>query len=119
MSATSVHTCVQPPADGGCLLEFSGRLIEAASERTRILDNELHSVPVVCMTIELDHGAHNVMHVEQRFPHDHHAQARAAAHRLKRGTHVTVQVPIFDLRLVARNASHIHVINEPQEQTAP
>jgi hypothetical protein len=112
MTSATVQTSAQPIHHQGDLLEFTGTLTEPAQERIRLLDSEALSVPVVCMTIELDHGAHNVMRVEQRFPPDHHAQARAAAHRLKKGTHVTVQVPIFDLQIVARNVSHIHVIND-------
>lgn len=101
------------------LFEYSGTLIHAAEARTRVLDGA-SSVPIVCMDIELDNSLRNVMHIEQPFPADHHRQASAAAHRLKKGMHITVQVPVFDLRLVARNASHIHVINDqPQEQTAP
>lgn len=99
------------------MLEYSGTLIHAAEARTRLLDGHDHAVPVLCMDIELDNSLHNVMHVEQPFPPDHHKQANAAAHRLKKGTHVTVQASPLDLRLIARNAAHIHVIKEPQEQT--
>ena len=101
------------------LLEYSGTLIHAAEARTRLLDGDTHHVPIVCMDIALDNSLHNVMHIEQPFPADHHAQAHARAHSLKKGMHVTVQVPPFDLRLVARNASHIHVTHQPQETAAP
>ena len=47
-----------------------------------------------------------------------HKQCEAAAHRLKEGTRVTVTAPLVGMRLVARNASHIHVINQPQEAVA-
>lgn len=98
--------------------EYSGTLIHGAEARTRLLDGDVHSVPIICMDIELDNALHSLMHVEQAFPADHHPQARAAAHRLKKGTHVTVQVPLLDIRIVARNATHIHVIHEPPpEQT--
>lgn len=111
---TSAHTTT------AVLFEYSGTLIHAAEARTRVLDGQDHAVPVLCLDIELDNDWHNVMHIEQPFAADQHKQAHAAAHRLKKGMHITVQVPPFDLRLVARNASHIHVINEPtQEPTAP
>lgn len=105
------------------LLQWTGTLIHAAEARTRILDGESHAVPVLCMDIELDNTLRNVMHVEQPFPPDHFKQAQAAAHRLKKGMHVTVDVPPLDLRFTARNVSHIHVIPEPatdlfQEQAA-
>ena len=108
------------PANANLMFEYSGTLLHAAEARTRLLDGAVHSVPIVCMDIELDNALHSVMHIEQPFPADHHTQAKAAARRLKRGTHITVRVPPLDLRLVVRNASHIHVINEePQEQPAP
>jgi len=74
-------------------LQWRGTLIHAAQARTRILDGEVHSVPVLCMDIELDNTLHNVMHVEQPFPPDHFPQAEAAARRLKKGMVVSVDVP--------------------------
>lgn len=113
-----MHTSALPQ-----LLQWSGTLIHAAEACTRILDGELHSVPVLCMDIELDNALRNVMHVEQPFPPEHFKQAEAAARRLKKGMHVTVDVPPLDLRFTARNVSHIHVIPQPetdlfQEQAA-
>jgi hypothetical protein len=97
------------------LMEYSGVLIQAAEARMRA-DGQSAAIPVICMDIELDNSTHNIMHVEQPFPPDQYDQSHAAAHRLKKGTHVTVQAPLLDLRLVARNAAHIHVIKKPQEQ---
>ena len=98
-------------------LQWSGTLLHAAEARTRILDGEVHAVPVLCMDIELDNALRNVMHVEQPFPVDHFKQAEAAARRLKKGMHVTVDVPPMDLRFTARNVSHIHVISDTQPET--
>ena len=105
-----MHTCAHTaPA----MLEYSGTLIHAAEARTRLLDGNDHSVPVVCMDIELDNSLRNRMHIEQPFPADQFTQATAAARRLKKGMHVTVQAPLLDLQLVARNVAHVHVIPEP------
>ena len=71
------------------------------------------------MDIELDNALRNVMHVEQPFPAASFEQARAAAHRLKKGMRVTVQAPLVGIRLVAGNATHIHVIPEPQQEEIP
>lgn len=99
-------------------LQYSGTLISAAHACTRLLDGDAHCVPVVAMDIELDNALRNVMHVEQPFPAGQHDQAKAAAHRLKKGVHITVDVPVLDIHLVARNATHIHVItDQPQEPT--
>lgn len=108
-----MHTSAQ--ADIAPMLEYSGTLVHCAEARTRVLDGRA-AVPVLCMDIELDNSLHNLMHVEQPFPPDHFKQAEAAAHRLKKGMRVTVQAPLLDLRLVARNAAHIHVIKPTEEQ---
>lgn len=104
-----MHTPAQPAATPQ-LLEYSGTLVHSAQARTRVLDGKA-TVPVLCLDIELDNALHNHMHVEQPFPRDHFKQAEAAAHRLKKGMRVTIQAPLLDLHLVARNAAHIHVIN--------
>ncbi len=96
------------------LLQWSGTLLHGAEARTRVLDGQA-AVPVLCMDIELDNTLRNRMHVEQPFPVDHFRQAQAAAHRLKKGMRVTVDVPALDLRFSACNVSHIHVTNPDQE----
>ena len=113
---------MRTPAHPTPVLQWSGTLLHAAEARTRVLDGE-SSVPVLCLDIELDNALHNVMHVEQPFPANHFKEAEAAARRLKKGMHITVDVPPLDLRLTARNVSQIHVIPDPtndlfQEQTA-
>ncbi len=100
----------------GVLLEYSGTLVNSAEARMRVLDGQL-TVPVLCMDIALDNALHNLMHVEQPFPIDHFKQAEAAAHRFKKGVRVTVQAPVLDMRLVARNAAHIHIVKPSEEQT--
>lgn len=113
-----MHTSAHHPADIP-LMEYSGTLTRQAEARTMLLDTEGHSVPVLCMEIELDNTLHTHMHVEQPFPAAAFKQAEAAAHRLKKGMRVTVQAPLVGIRLVAGNAAHIHVINETQETPCP
>ncbi len=107
-----MHTSAQP------LLEYSGTLTHQAEARTKVLDNEGHAVPVLCLDIELDNALRTPMHVEQPFPATSYEQARAAAHRLKKGMRVTVQAPLLSVRLGA-TATHIHVIPEPQQEEIP
>lgn len=102
--------------DASPLLEFSGTLVHSAEARMRLLDGEL-AVPVLCMSIELDNAVHSLMHVEQPFPPNHFKQAEAAAHRFKKGVRVTVQASPLDLRLLARNTAHIHIVKPQEEQT--
>jgi hypothetical protein len=108
---TSAHGSDWPQA------EYTGTLIHPAEARTGMLDGIGQAVPMLCMVVELDSLTHNLLHVEQPFPPGKFTQCQAAARRLKEGTRVTVTAPLVGLRLVARNASHIHVINAHQEQS--
>lgn len=105
-----MHTSALPTPQA----EYTGTLIQHAQARSMLPHvTDGHTVPVLCMDIELDNALHNVYHVEQLFPEGHFAQAQAAAHRLKKGMRVTVIAPLITMRIATRNATHIHVI--PQE----
>ena len=95
-------------------LSWSGTLIEAAQVRTTCVDGA-HAVPVLCMNIKLDKSLRNYLHVEQPFGVDQFKQAEAAAARLKKGTHVTVDFPPIDLCFTARNASKVTLTPEATE----
>lgn len=90
-------------------LEFSGTLIAPAQARTTILDGEGHTVPVLCIDIELDNQERTRMHVEQVFPLGKHVECAAAASRYKTGQRVTLETPHTSIVLTARYASHIHL----------
>ena len=96
------------------LAEFTGVLLHQAEARSKPIDADGHTAPVLCLDIELDSVLHTRLHIEQPFPVGHDAQARAAASRHRKGERITVQVPLADMRLIARNAVHIHV--HPKEQ---
>lgn len=107
-----MHTSAQP---AGMVMEYTGTLLKQAEARTKMIDGEGHSVPVLCMEIELDNALHTPMRIEQPFAADAAKQAHAAAHRLKKGMRVSVQAPLVSVRLGA-TASHIHVITDQQEE---
>lgn len=92
------------------LLEYTGTLIKAAEARTRPADLEGHVVPVIHCEIELHNAQRTHLVAEQPFPANHQAQAAAAAKRLKKGTQITIQAALEDIRLFAANTAHIHVI---------
>jgi len=110
-----MHTSAQSAAR--TVAEYTGTLLHQAQARTAMIDAEGHSLPVLCLEIELDNAMHTHLHAEQLFPAGHHNQAVAAAHRLKKGMRVTVQAPLFGMRLIAANTTHIHV-HQPEEQLA-
>lgn len=100
-----MHTSAQPAATAD--FEYTGTLLHGAQVRSKVLDSDGHTVPVLCLDIELDNGLRTPMHIEQPFPIGQHAQATAAAHRLRKDMRVTVQAPLIGVRLVATNATHI------------
>lgn len=100
------------------LAEYTGTLLDKAEARTARPDHDGHAVPVLCLDIEIDNTLHTRMRVEQPFPIGHHAQAHAAAHRLVKGMRVTVQVPLIDLQLRARNTLHIHTHHQPTPEAS-
>ncbi|MDO9235974.1 MAG: hypothetical protein Q7U28_08080 [Aquabacterium sp.] len=102
-----MHTSAHLPTTA--LGEYTGTLLHGAEARTALIDGDGHSVPVLCLDLELDNPLRTHLHVEQPFPVGHGQQAVAAAQRLKKGMRVTVQAPLVGLRLVAPNTSHIHL----------
>ena len=101
-----MHTSAHHPA-ATADLEYTGTLLHAAEARSKVLDHDGRTVPVLCLDIELDNALRTLMHIEQPFPADQHAQAKAAAHRFKKGMRITVQAPLIGVRLIATNATHI------------
>jgi len=96
--------------------EYTGTLLHGAETRTTVLDIEGNAVPTLCLEIELDNAICTHLLVEQFFPLGQFPQCQAASKRLKKGVRVTVQAPLVGMRLIARNATHIHI--HPQEQAA-
>lgn len=90
------------------MLQFTGTLIAPAQARTTILDGEGHTLPVLCMDIELDNSECSRLHVEQLFLSGKHRECEAAAHRYKTGQRITIETQHTSISLVARYASHIH-----------
>ena len=97
-------------AQAGPASVIVGTLTERAVARTKVLDGE-HAVPVLCLELVTDTPLRLPVHVEQPFPAGHFAQCEAAARRLRKGQHVTVQAPVLGWRLIAANATHIHIDN--------
>ncbi len=110
-----MHTSSHTHSPASQQIEYTGTLIHPAEARTSLPDHLGKTVPVLCMDVELDNATHNVLHVEQPFAPEQFKQCQAAARGLKEGTRVTVQAPLMGMRLVARNATHVHVITPTQQ----
>ena len=87
---------------------YTGTLIKRAEARTLLIGKDGRAVPVLCLDVQLENDVQTHLHVEQPFHTANYNQAQAAARRLKKGMRVTVQAPLADLHLVAKNAIHIH-----------
>lgn len=112
---SAVHTPAQSPLPADWPHgEYTGTL--QANAHTRI-DPSAHGgfTPLLCLDMVLDNAHRTLLHVEQPFKTNDYEAARMAARRLKKGMRVTVEAPLVGLRLVARNATHIHVIKPQQE----
>lgn len=96
---------------------FTGTLIEHAEVRHKMIDAEGHTVPVLCLEVELDGALHNRLHAEQPFLPGQHVAAEYAARRYRKGTRISVDAPVVGLRMVATNATHIHV-HQPEDTPA-
>lgn len=107
------------PAIQRTVAEYTGTLLHRAEVRTAVLDGEGHSVPVLCMDVELHNDFHTRTHFEQPYPVGHYAQAEAAAHRLKKGAVVTVQAPLVDVRISALNATLVSAEPAPDTNHQP
>ncbi|MDH4449907.1 MAG: hypothetical protein QE265_04855 [Rhodoferax sp.] len=95
------------------LLSFRGVLLKGAEARTKPLDETGLAVPVLCMDIELECSLHNVMHVEQTFEPHQFDLVKSRAKALKKGDTVDVLVPPIDIRLMAKNATHVTPVAPP------
>lgn len=112
-----MHTSAHLPV---CAVgEYTGTLLHGAEARTTSLDSDGHTVPVLCLDLELDNALRTHMHIEQPFPVGQHTQAHAAARKLTKGMRVTVQAPLLGLRLVAINTTHIHLHHQERTPCHP
>lgn len=90
--------------------EYTGRLVAPAQCRMRQVDRDGHVVPVLVLDLELDTVLRTRMRAEQPFPADQAEACQAAARRHRVGEHVSVQGPLADVALVARQIQHVHVL---------
>lgn len=113
--AAAVHASAQSPLPTDWPQgEYTGTLVENAIARISPCAAG-GFVPVLCLELVLDNQYGTRLHVEQPFPTNEYEAARMAARRLKKGLRVTVEAPLVGLRLVARNATHVHLLKDQPE----
>lgn len=96
---------------------YTGTLLHNAEARVGVVDHEGHTLPMICMDVEIDSIMHNRMHIEQPFPAGQQAQAIAAAARHKKGMTITFQLALADVSLIGKNVLHIHTHHTPAPET--
>ena len=111
----AVHTSAQGPLPSNWPHgEYTGTLTENAQARIGT-STDGGFIPMLCLDMELDNQYGTRLHVEQPFHTNDYEAARMAARRLKKGMRVTVEAPLVGLRLVARNATHVHILKDQPE----
>jgi hypothetical protein len=105
-------TNAMPTTTPTSMLTWSGTLIGDAE--VRIKTDADHATPMLCMQILLNQTLRSYLQVEKPFPKGHFSEAEAAAARLKKGGHVTVQLPAIDLCFTARNVALIELTPKPK-----
>lgn len=106
MFAPEEPAAASPPAD--VVFQFEGVLQSHATVRVRPSRKTGREVTVLCLELRVDTG--RVIHAEQEFQHSAHADAERRAATLRKGTRVSLQHPIEDVRLVLPHVSSLQTI---------
>lgn len=108
----------QTAIDMGTLIEIEGTIAAQPVVRTRAVGEGGHPMPVLCLQLnQLGPRRVGFVTCDQVFPLGAHAAAQAAAHRLKPGTRVKVQVPVDLMETHFPATAHIHVLPQPDPAT--
>lgn len=97
-------------------LEMTGTLLRDGEARTRVLDGSGLTVPVLCLEVESDSLTRGHVHVEQPFPVGKGEECQHAAARYKQGARVRLRAPTVGILLVARNCSHVQLLDAEEAQ---
>jgi len=80
------------------VIEVEGVLMHAAEVRTKVVGEDQHPVPVLCLDLRPLSGLKRTIHVEQVFTEATRKAAETKAADLKRGTRVTFITGLADMR---------------------
>lgn len=97
-----------------CDLILTGTLLRHAGVRSKVLDGDGHTVPVLCIDVASRTAAHMPFHAELAYKPNEHALAEAHAKAMRKGRCVTVQAPLVGLKLIATNAASIELDPEAE-----
>lgn len=93
----SVAGAEQGSAD--LMIEIEAVLTQAAEVRTKLVGQDKHPVPVLCLDLRPLSGIKRSIHIEQIYTEASRKHAEAKAATLKRGAHVTFRTALADMRI--------------------
>lgn len=105
-------TVTVPPS-----ITYTGVLLQDGEARTLPCDVEGHMVPVLILRLQLECRTQNKFQAQQRFAAGQQVQCEAAARRYRKGMRLQVQVPLSDLRFLASNVEHVHLVPDSSNPT--
>lgn len=111
-------TALPHPQMAACM-QLQGTLAHNAELRSKVLDGDGHTVPVICLEIITGGPAALPVYVQWPQPPGTHAAAERLCKRLRRGAAVQVQAPLLGMHLVAANASQVMAIDTEVQTPAP
>lgn len=100
-------------------LQYTGTLLRNAQVRTSVQPSDGHTVPVLCLDLQIDNALQTHLHVEQVYPAGCHDLCHTAAKRHKEGLRVCVTVPLEHIHLTAKHVTHIEALPAAPEKALP
>lgn len=88
-----------PVVHSDLVLEIAGVLISAAEVRVKLVGEDKHPVPVLCMDVRPLSGLKRTIHAEQIYSEATRKAAEQKAATLKRGAHVTLTTNLTGMRI--------------------
>ena len=105
---TQAHPLTQPQTSAHPALQYTGTLVSDAQVRTKVLPGDGHTVPVLCLSVELHNDWCTRMTLEQPFPAGCHDLCQATARKHKAGGQITFDVQMDALELRAHHVGYSH-----------
>lgn len=95
------------------VLEIHGVLLHPATVSNKIVGNDHHLVPVLCMELRPASGRKHTVVAYEVFTEATRHLAEAKAKSLKRGTHVTFTTTTTGMRTLFPHVRHVDIFPHP------
>ena len=90
--------------------EYIGTVLRRPEIRTHVLDGEGHEVPVLYIDVEAETPLRPHMQLQQFFRQDQRGLAEQLARQYAKGSRLQFRAPLFGMRVIAPNVSHIALL---------